>query len=305
MGKSKSLPEHVTLIRTYAELANFAKAFADGHLNMLFVFGDPGLGKSRCLRAAVGQKACWIDGTASAFGIYCQAYEYRNQALVLDDVDALYRDRNGIRLLKALGQTDDVKNVSWQTDAKGLERRGIPRRFTTTSRVAIIANQWKSLNTDVSALEDRGHIIAFEPTPVEVHRHAATWFWDQEVFDLVGAYLHLVTCPSLRTYVLAHERKVAGLDWHSAVLGRCLSGAALTVAKLKADQSYPTEEDRVRAFVASGAGCRATYFNHAQRLRRTEKMPVIKLLNTSPPMRAEASSLLDVLRNRFGKLGSG
>jgi len=305
MAKSKSLPEYVTPIRTYAELNSYAQAFADGHLNMLFVFGDPGLGKSRCLRAAVGQKACWIDGTASAFGIYCQAYEYRNQALVLDDVDALYRDRNGIRLLKMLGQTDDFKNVSWQTDAKGLERRGIPRRFTTTSRVAIIANQWKSLNTDVSALEDRGHIISFEPTPVEVHRHAATWFWDQAVFDLVGAHLHLVTSPSLRTYVLAYERKVAGLDWHAAVLGRCLSGPALAVAKLKADPSYPTEEDRVRAFVASGAGCRSTYFNHAQRLRQTEHVPVIKLLNTSPPMRVDASSLLDAIRNRFGKLGSG
>jgi hypothetical protein len=138
-----------------------------------------------------------------------------------------------------------------------------------------------------------------------VHRHAATWFWDQEVFDLVGAYLHLVTRPSLRTYVLAYERKVAGLDWNSAVLGRCLSGAALAVAKLKADPSYPTEEDRVRAFVASGAGCRATYFNHAQRLRGFEEVPVIKLMNTAPPRIADGASLLDVLRNRFGKLGSG
>ena len=305
MGKSKSLPEHITPIRTYAELASFAKAFANGHLNMLFVFGDPGLGKSRCLRGAVGHKACWIDGTASAFGIYCQAYEHRNQTLVLDDVDALYRDRNGIRLLKALGQTDGIKSVNWQTDAKGLERKGIPRWFSTASRVAIIANQWKSLNADVSALEDRGHIISFEPTPAEVHRHAATWFWDQEVFDLVGAYLHLVTRPSLRTYVLAYERKVAGLDWHSAVLGRCLAGTVLAVAKLKADPSYSTEEDRVRAFVASGAGCRATYFNHAKRLGLLENVPVIKLLNESPPMRAAATGLLDVLRNRFGKLGRG
>jgi hypothetical protein len=286
-------------------LASYAQAFANSHLNMLFVFGDPGLGKSRCIRGAVGETACWIDGTASAFGIYCQAYEHRNQALVLDDVDALYRDRSGIRLLKALCQTDRIKNVSWQTNAQGLQSRGIPRRFTTTSRVAIIANQWKSLNADVSALEDRGHAISFEPTPAEVHRHAATWFWDQEVFDLVGAYLHLIARPSLRTYVLAYERKVAGLDWHSAVLGRCLSGAALAVAKLKADPSYPTEEDRVRAFVASGAGCRATYFNHAQRLRGFEEVPAIKLMNTVPPRIADGASLLDLLRNRFGKLGSG
>jgi len=306
MGKSKSLPEFVTPLRTYADLANYAQAFADGHLNLLFVFGDPGLGKSRCLRSAVGDKACWIDGTASPFGIYCQAYENRDKPLVLDDVDGLYRDRNGVRLLKALGQTDRIKNVSWQTDAKSLDRQAIPRRYNTSSRIAIIANQWKSLNADVSALEDRGHIVSFEPTSLEVHSQAATWFWDQEIFDLVAANLHLMTRPSLRTYVLAYERKTAGLDWQTVVLSRCLSGPALEVAKLKSDSTYLTEEDRVRAFVASGAGCRATYFNHAKRLRPGEDVPRIKLANTTPPQPAVGpDNLVDLLRQRFGKLGSG
>jgi hypothetical protein len=212
-------------------------------------------------------------------------------------VDALYRDRHGIRLLKALGQTDEAKHVSWETDAKSLDARAIPRRFTTTSRVAIIANEWKSLNADASALEDRGHIVSFEPTPAEVHRHAATWFWDQEVFDLVGDYLHLVHRPSLRTYVLAYERKIAGLDWRSAVLGRCLSGVALAVAKLKSDSSYRREEDRVRAFVASGAGCRATYFNHSRRLRQTEESAAITLVNSIPPRVADAPNVLKLRRN--------
>jgi len=112
MRKSKSLPEFVTPVRTYTELASYAQAFADGHLKLLFVLGNAGLGKSRCLRGAVGDKACWIDGTASAFGIYCQAFKNRNKPLVLDDVDGLYGDRNGVRMLKALGQTEQIKHVS-------------------------------------------------------------------------------------------------------------------------------------------------------------------------------------------------
>src|ERR1700730_2963109 len=115
MDKSKSLPDHVVTVAAYSELEKYARAFGDGHLNLLILCGDPGLGKSQCLRRTLTSAACWIDGTASAFGIYRQAHEYRNQPIVLDDVDGLYRDRQGIRLLKALCQTDQRETVSSQT----------------------------------------------------------------------------------------------------------------------------------------------------------------------------------------------
>jgi hypothetical protein len=38
--------------------------------------------------------------------------------------------------------------------------------------VALIGNDWKTLNADVAALEDRGHVLVFEPTALEVHRQA-------------------------------------------------------------------------------------------------------------------------------------
>ena len=86
-----------------------------------------------------------------------------------------------------------------------------PQRFTTTSRVALIGNDWKTLNADVAALEDRGHVLFFEPTALEVHCQAAGWFWDQEIFDFVAARLHLIDRHSLRTYRQAWELKQSGL----------------------------------------------------------------------------------------------
>jgi hypothetical protein len=304
MTKSKNLPDYVVDVKTYSELEQYARAFAEGHLNLLMLCGDPGLGKSQCLRRALNAKACWIDGNASAFGIYLQAHEHRNQPMVLDDVDGLYRDRQGIRLLKALCQTDKVKTVSWRTAVA--IRDGIPRQFATTSRVAIIANQWHTLNADVAALEDRGHCLQFAPTAIEVHRHAADWFWDQDVFDFVAAHLHVINRHSLRTYVLAWELKKAGMNWRQAVLSRCLTGTALSVAKLKADSSFPSEEKRVRAFIAAGLGCRATYFNYAKRLGRQENQPEIKLTRSSPPEEVKPKEdILDIFRRRFGPLGNG
>jgi hypothetical protein len=306
MAKSKNLPTSMVRVESYSELEHYARAFAQGHLNLLMLCGAAGLGKSQCVRRALGNSVCWIAGNASAFGIYLLAHEYRHQPLVLDDVDGLYRDRHGIRLLKALCQSDKVKTVSWHTGVATRDGLGIPRQFTTTSRVAIIANEWKVLNADVAALQDRGHCLEFIPSAQEVHRQAAGWFWDQQVFDFVAAHVHLITQHSLRTYVLAWELKAAGLNWRQAVLSRCLSGVVLEVAKLKSNPSFAREEDRARAFVAAGLGCRATYFNYANKLRPPQVQAAIQLVQAAPLEQLKAGEdYLDILRRRFGQLGNG
>jgi hypothetical protein len=294
-AKSKSLPLHAIRLQTYSDLEQYARAFAQGHLNLLIICGSAGLGKSKSIRDAVGAQAFCIDGNASPFGIYLAAYEHRGQPLILDDVDGLYRDRTGVRLLKTLCQTDRIKSLSWETNATALLRNGIPRHFTTTSRVVMIANHWQSVSADVAALEDRGHFLLFEPTALEVHRRAGTWFWDQQIYDYVGDHLHLMAQHSLRTYVLAWELRKAGLDWRRSVLSRCLSGTALEVARLKADSSYADEAARVQAFVASGAGCRATYFNHAGKLRPAEARTEIQLTHSEPPPDTQPTDRVHVL----------
>src|SRR5215831_6289031 len=284
MAATAKMPPHAVRLATYAELEAYVRAFAAGHLQLLLLFGPPGVGKSRCLRQALDGRAGWLSGQATPLGIYLQAYEYRNHHLVLDDVDGLYADRSGIRLLKALCQSERVKTLGWHTATPILELRDVPQQFTTTSRVALIGNDWKTLNADVAALEDRGHVLVFEPTALEVHRQAASWFWDQEIFDCVADHLHLIGQHSLRTYPQAWELKQAGLDWRQGVLCRCLTGTALVVARLQADRSYASAAARVRAFVESGAGCRATYFQQARKLRPQAGPPKLLLTHTAPPV---------------------
>jgi hypothetical protein len=105
---------------------------------------------------------------------------------------------------------------------------------------------------------------------------------------------------------LAWELKQAGLNWRAAFLGRCLTGTALAVAKLRADLTFTSEAARAQAFVAAGLGCRATYFNLAKKLQAHEAAPVLKLVRTEPPAPATADqNYLDMLRRRFGHLGNG
>jgi hypothetical protein len=254
------------VVQQYEQLVRFVEAFAAGHLNLLIVLGEPGLAKSQTVRRVLPD-ACWIEGNATAFGMYTAAWHHRDQAMVLDDVDSLYAARNTVRLLKCLCQTDPVKRISWQTASTVLDKQGIPRAFETRSRVLIIANEWKALDRNVAAVQDRGHLIRFAPTAEEVHREVRAWFEDQEIYDWFGRHLSLVVTPSMRQYVRAAELKAAGLDWRSMVLQEGLPATTSLVAQLKFNGRFSSEAERVYEFVRRGGGCRATYFNHAKRLR--------------------------------------
>jgi hypothetical protein len=164
----------------------YIRAFAAGHFHLLVLVGAGGLAKSRSVRAVLGRKGCWIEGNATPFGMYVKLYRHRDPFVVIDDVDALDTDRSDVRLLKCLCQTEEEKAVAWHSDARSLERQGIPREFVTKSRVVIIANDWQTLNRNVAALQDRGHVLFFQPGAAEVHRQAGTWFDDAEIYDWLG-----------------------------------------------------------------------------------------------------------------------
>src|SRR5277367_3336221 len=176
--KHRHKPIHLT---TYQRLEAYVRAFAEGHFHLLILIGEGGLGKSRSVRAALGGQGCWIEGNATPFGMYAKLYRHRDEFIVIDDVDGLYGDRSVVRLLKCLCQTEEEKTVAWHSDARGLERQGIPREFTTKSRVVIVANDWKMFKTNVAALQDRGHVVFFELSAAEVPAQAGTWFDDPEI----------------------------------------------------------------------------------------------------------------------------
>ena len=147
-GRSRSkstAPHKVRRLTTYERLDEYLRAFAKGHFHLMILVGAGGLAKSRSVRAVLSDgEACWIEGNATPFGMYAKLYRHRDQFVVIDDVDALYADRSGVRLLKCLCQTEEEKAVAWHSDARSLERQRIPREFTTKSRVVIISNDWKT-----------------------------------------------------------------------------------------------------------------------------------------------------------------
>jgi hypothetical protein len=253
-------------LTTYGQLEQYLSAFAEGHFHLLILMGSGGLAKSRTVRRALNGGACWIEGNATPFGMYGKLYRHRDEFVVIDDVDALYADRNGVRLLKCLCQTEEEKSIAWHSDARRLERQGVPSEFTTKSRVVIISNDWKTLNRNVAALQDRGHVLFFQPTSAEVHRYAGGWFDDPEIYQWFGHNLDRVREPSLRHYVRAKELKAAGMDWTDVLADDAENPRARLAAALLANEAYSSTAQRAQAFIDQGGGCRATFFNYRGRL---------------------------------------
>jgi hypothetical protein len=271
MAKSKKRrlgrPHKALQLTSYERLEDYLRAFAQGHFHLVILVGERGLSKTRTVRAVLGtQQVCWIEGNATPFGMYVKLYQHRDQFVVIDDVDALYADRSGVRLLKCLCQTEEEKSVGWHSDARSLERRGIPREFSTKSRVIIISNDWKTLNKNVDALQDRGHVLMFQPSAAEVHQKAGTFFDDSEIYEWFTANLHRIREPSLRHYVRARELKAAGMDWTDILAEEAENSRARLTAELLASTAYGSTAARIKAFVENGGGCRATFFNYRRRL---------------------------------------
>ena len=131
VSKSKTTPERAIPVRTYAELERYVRAFCCQTFESLIVMGGPGLAKSQTVRRLAGKRACWIEGNATAFGMYVALWQHKDELVIVDDVDNLYSDRSAVRLLKCLCQTDPVKQIAWQSGSSRLEREGVPRSFET------------------------------------------------------------------------------------------------------------------------------------------------------------------------------
>src|SRR4051812_9599215 len=125
---------------------------------------------------------------------------------------------------------------------------------------------WQTLNKNVAALQDRGHVLLFQPGAAEVHRRAGTWFDDDEIYEWFAANLHRVREPSLRHYVRAKELKAAGMDWTEVLESEAGNPRARLAAELLASTTYASTAAKVQAFVDQGGGCRATFFNYRRKL---------------------------------------
>lgn len=261
-------------VRTYAALTPWLDGVRGGKINLLFLVGTPGLGKTRLVHAALaGHEHLLIAGHATPLMMYAELYRHRDRTVVVDDEDSVHADPQKLRLMKCLCDSEPVKRLAWQSTSKLLSDLGVPLSFETTSKVVVVTNHLAAATPHVAALFDRGNVVSFEPSAAEVHSRVAGWLGDAEILDHFARWLRVIPEPSMRQYVKAAERKAAGIDWRATLAAEWKAGKLFLIDELQRDPAFHTEEERAAAFVARRGGSRATYFRHLKRWRQVVGEP--------------------------------
>jgi len=265
--KSIPPPDDAIAVTNYYDLDRYLGKFAEGSLDLVLLLGKPGIGKTEAVKQALGiedrrrNEALYVEGHAQPFGLYQGLWRYRDSPVVLDDLDRLYANPDCVRILKPLCNTRRAKRISWLSNAVTAVPE-LPTEFTTTSNVMLIANEWRSLNGNVRALEDRTIILWFNPTAEEIHRKTAEWFDEPRIYHFIGSYLPHIPQLSMRYYEKAKRLRDAGfLDWKKSLLQMMLSDRRVAVvAGLQLDPLLSSDTQRIKQFTAETGLSRATYF---------------------------------------------
>ena len=289
--RSPTFPTSAEIERTFPALRTLFTAFADGHYDLLIVVGRPGLCKSQLIKEAVGDRAFLLKGHNTPLACYIDLFHNRHKNIIIDDAEPLYQERQGKMLMRSLTETDAIKVISWNSTNKLLRDNGVPQRFHTASKVCIICNRWVSVNELTEALEDRAHIVYFDPPALEVHKEVGNWFWDQQIHDFIGQRLHLLDLSTARLYVKAWQRKKAGGDWQAFVTRHCYTTTIRVVQELEEDAECTTVKAREEKFAKLTKQSRATYHNIKKALKQNgqlqpitpETVPCIPLKGKEPP----------------------
>jgi hypothetical protein len=283
--RSPKIPQGAEIARTYERYDRYVDAFFQGRYHLLVVIGRPGLTKSHGFEQRLGPTSHLIKGWTAPLQAYIETYRHRNKLLVFDDAEVLWKRAGGRILLRSLCEHKPHKLVQWASTAPQLRRACVPQSFLTSSKVAIIANRFVFGEAEeYEAFVDRGHLLYFDPSPVEVHNRVGDWFWDQDVYDYIGDRLHLLNAISVRLYTKAWERKQAGGDWKELIAeAYCRDGTIRFVQALETDPTCPTVEDKVRKFIDYTQRSRATYFNIKRELLESNQLQAFEKLE--PPRR--------------------
>lgn len=264
--------EGAVKLTKYAELHELVKNFAQGKLQCLALVAPPGLGKSETiLRAIEGKNALYVRGYMTPLKLFIKCQKAVDRPIILDDTETMFQSGQVREMLTALTETKKSRVMEWTSATKLLEDAGVESKFVTSSPVTVIRNCWDTSDPLLQALASRAEFATFLPPWEEVYRHLASWFWDQEILDLVWKNLGTLRQPDIRIVMKAWQRKVTKnrlMTWERAILDHLANDSAEVAAReLIHDTKLKSDNKRGEIWVAAGHGSRATWFRLVKKLR--------------------------------------
>ena len=147
----------------FQDLEKLTKMIADGISPALLVTGQGGVGKSFTIEKVLkdsgltkGEDYVIMKGHATPAAMYMFLYYHYNKICVFDDCDSVFKDPDGINILKGALDSSHHREISWDTDTAvqtggmdhdeieatlaGLKSPGKPSEFEFLGQVIFISN---------------------------------------------------------------------------------------------------------------------------------------------------------------------
>ena len=216
--------DHETVSMKFSLLKEMVHGVGRGLLPGLIVHGSHGIGKSRtCVDTmmeyvAEGKRElCRQRGHMTPLALYNLLYDnsHEKAVVLLDDADDCFTHPGALNILKAVLETEDVREVGWGTSDSGKVRAP---SFVFKGAVIILTNVNMSTSPHYKALLDRVHAFELHLTAGQrlariawIAQRSAALSDDPhtaaKVVDFIEENLErFVTDVSIRTFV-----KIAGL----------------------------------------------------------------------------------------------
>lgn len=133
----------------FDDMNNLTKMVANDVSPSLVITGQPGLGKTfNVTRTLDGlglkenEDFVHVKGRCTAAGMFITLFENSDKLIIFDDCDSVFKDSDGVNLLKGALDSYDKRVISWMS-AKGLKDRDgemLPRSFNFTGKIIFISN---------------------------------------------------------------------------------------------------------------------------------------------------------------------
>jgi len=154
----------------YKGVEQFVEQIALGNVRSLIINGHPGIGKTHSVKKYLEKYAKGnyfvVTGRITLLSLYQALYSFKNKGkvLVLDDVDSVFSNIEGLNILKAAMDTTASRKIDWLSTTSKLNTMGLPDSFTFNGGVILISNVGfgggsSKLVTHLTALKDRSYCV--------------------------------------------------------------------------------------------------------------------------------------------------
>lgn len=159
----------------FDDMNNLAQMVAKNISPSLVVTGQPGLGKTFNITKTLtdmglkeNEQFVHVKGRCTAAGMFITLFENSDKLIIFDDCDSVFKDADGVNLLKGALDSYDKRVITWMAAKPLKDGEGcpLPRSFNFTGRIIFISNL--PIAKVDSAIRSRSFVLDITLTPEQL-----------------------------------------------------------------------------------------------------------------------------------------